>query len=263
MGNNYNQMNPFYPQTFLPYNPFFVKNNFQMNPFNPQNNFMYNPYNSMINYDINNMNPMQQNPIKPNMNNTTLNSDNKFDQMVGIERIIAEYIDLCDNPMPNMGLTLSLVNESDYRKWRITLIGPNDTPYKNGLFIIEIVFPEEYPEKHPECYFITPIYHVSVCRKSKKINDEGGEKLGHTYLMNFRLWKPENKMRGVIYSIFNLFSTDLPDSPYRLDLKRECLENKPLYEEKIKYFTKKYANAMINLKEFDGTKDWDFSYPKK
>ena len=218
---------------------------------------------------MNNMNPNQPNNINPmiiGMNNMTLNFNNNpfgnyVHQMSGIDRIIAEFNDLCNNPMTGMGLTLSLVNESDYRKWRITLIGPNDTSYKNGLFIIEIVFPKEYPEKPPKAYFITPIYHVNVCRKSKKINDEGSEELGNIYLPFLKCWKPENKMRDVILSIFALFYMELPDSPYGLDLVQECLVNRPLYEAKIKYFTKKYANAMINLKEFDRTKDWDFSYP--
>lgn len=79
--------------------------------------------------------------------------------------------------MTSMGLTLSLVNESDYTKWRLTLIGPNDTSYKNGLFIIEIAFPKEYPQKSPEAYFITPIYHVNINPKVKRY--EEGEELGH------------------------------------------------------------------------------------
>ena len=74
-------------------------------------------------------------------------------------------------------------------------------------------------------------------------------------------WKPENKMRDVILSIFALFYMQLPDSPYGLDRAEECNNNRSLYEEKIRYFTKKYANSMSYLKGFDRKKDWDFSYP--
>ena len=225
-----------------------------------------NGMNNMIN--MNNMNVMQPNNINPmiiGMNNMTLNFNNNpfgnyIHQMTGIDRIIAEFNDLCNNPMTGMGLTLSLVNESDYRKWRITLIGPNDTSYKNGLFIIEIAFPEKYPESAPEAYFITPIYHININPKIMKY--EGGEELGHICIAFLNWWKPENKMRDVILSIFALFYMQNPDSPYGLDRAEECHENRPLYEEKIKYFTKKYANAMSYLKGFDRTKDWDFSYPK-
>ena len=215
--------------------------------------------------NLNNMNDMNNmNNMIIGMNNMILNFNNNpfgnyAHQMSGIDRIITEFNDLYNNPMIGMGLTLSLVNESDYRKWRITLIGPNDTSYKNGLFIIEIAFPKEYPQKSPEAYFITPIYHVNVNPKSKKHKDS--EELGHICIAFLNWWKPENKMRDVILSIFALFYMQLPESPYGLDRADECKENRSLYEEKIRYFTKKYANSMSYLKGFDREKDWDFSYP--
>ena len=52
-----------------------------------------------------------------------------------------------------------------------------------------------------------------------------------------------------------------PDSPYGIDRADECRDNRQLYEEKIRYFTKKYANAISYLKGFDRTKDWNFNYP--
>jgi ubiquitin-protein ligase len=216
--------------------------------------------------NMNAMNAMQPNNINPmiiGMNNMTLNFNNNpfgnyIHQMTGIDRIIAEFNDLCNNPMTGMGLTLSLVNESDYRKWRITLIGPNDTSYKNGLFIIEIAFPEKYPECAPEAYFITPIYHVNINPKSKKY--EGSEELGHINIAFLNWWKPEKKMRDAILSIFALFYMNNPDEPYGIDRAVECHENRPLYEEKIKYFTKKYANPMSSGK-YDRDHDWNFNYP--
>lgn len=105
--------------------------------------------------------------------------------MSGIDRIIDEFNDLCNNPMTGMGLTLSLVNESDYRKWRITLVGPNDASYKNGLFIIEINFPGKYPEESPVAYFITPIYQVNI--NPIDGTENGGEELGHICI-SFLKW---------------------------------------------------------------------------
>ena len=144
---------------------------------------------------------------------------------------------------------MSLVNESDYTKWRITLIGPNDTSYKNGLFIIEIAFPVNYQECRPEAYFITPIYHINV-----KHTCMGYEELGHIDNSFLALWRPENRMRDVILSIFALFYIQNPKCPYGIDRASECMNNRTLYEEKIKYFTKKYANVMSYLKGFERTK---------
>ena len=67
-----------------------------------------------------------------------------------------------DNPITNYGITVGLVKEDSYDDWKITLTGPKDTPYKNGVFILNILFLPDYPNKAPEVYFITPIYHLNI-----------------------------------------------------------------------------------------------------
>ena len=48
------------------------------------------------------------------------------------------------------------------------------------------------------------------------------------------------------------------DCAFSSDMAEEFRNNKSLYEEKIKYFTRKYANPMINnYKKYD---NWDFIY---
>jgi hypothetical protein len=50
-----------------------------------------------------------------------------------------------------------------------------------------------------------------------------------------------------------------PDSPYGLARADELRYNKAMHEEKIKYFTKKYARPDIANKEYN--ESWDFTYP--
>ena len=50
-----------------------------------------------------------------------------------------------------------------------------------------------------------------------------------------------------------------PDSPYAFDRADELRNNKQIYEEKIKYFTRKYARPDIANKEYN--ESWDFTYP--
>ena len=175
--------------------------------------------------------------------------------MTGIDRIIAEFNDLCNNPMTGMGLTLSLVNESDYRKWRITLIGPNDTSYKNGIFFLNIKFPDNYPKSAPEVAFKTPIYHINV--NPNKLDMKGAEALGHVCISTLNWWNPECTVKQILTDIFALFYMANPDSPYGMDRANEFRFNKALHEEKIKKFTKKYANPIAANKEY--TESWDFS----
>ena len=92
-------------------------------------------------------------------------------------RNFEEYLELKDNPISNCGVTVGLINENSYDDWKISLTGPKDTPYKNGLFSLNIHFPPEYPNKAPEVFFVTPIYHLNVNPTVPR--NPGDESLGH------------------------------------------------------------------------------------
>ena len=178
-----------------------------------------------------------------------------------MDRIIEEYKDINRNPISNCGVTIGLMNESDYTKWRVTLLGPKDSSYKGGLFILSINFPNDYPNKAPEVCFLTPIYHVNVNPKAPKTQGEGVESLGHVCISTLNWWKPEYTMREVLTNIFALFYMANPDSPYGLDRADEFRNDRATYEEKAKYFTKKYASPMKADKVYDRTQDWNFNIP--
>ena len=118
-------------------------------------------------------------------------------------------------------------------------------------------FPDNYPLKSPEVCFITPIYIVNI--NPQFHNYEDRERLGHISISTLNWWEPENNMIKVITHIYSLLYFPNPNSPYGLDRADECRSNRQLYENKIKYFTKKYANEKIGYKEYNS--HWDFSYP--
>ena len=178
--------------------------------------------------------------------------------MSGLDRIIKEYKDINRNPIGNCGVTVGLFDENDFTKWRVTLLGPKDSSYRNGLFFLSITFPYDYPEKPPEVCFLTPIYHVNVNPKAKRGGN--GESLGHVCISTLNWWSPEYTMRELLTNIFALFYLANPDSPYGLDRADEFRNNRAIYEEKIKEFTRRYASPMRNQNVFpDKNMDWDFS----
>ena len=65
-------------------------------------------------------------------------------------------------------------------------------------------------------------------------------------------------MREVLTNIFALFYLANPRSPYGTDRAREMEKNRKLYDEKVKFFTKKYANPKKAVKTYE--KGWDFTY---
>jgi len=174
-----------------------------------------------------------------------------------MDRLINEFNDLRRNPIPNCGVVVSLKNEGDYRLWYLSMIGPKDTSYKGGLFFLYAKFPEEYPLKAPEVYFETPIYHLNINPKVPRSSED--IPLGHVSLSTLSWWKPEYTIKEVFINIFALFYKANPDSPYGLERAIEFRESRAKYEEKIKVFTKEYANPMSRKKYNSRTEDWNFN----
>ena len=180
------------------------------------------------------------------------------EKIKAMKKIKQEYTDINSNPISNIGVSVGLPNEDNIFEWQCTLIGPKDTSYAGGLFILSVKFPDSYPNKAPEVCFKTPIYHVNINPRKSTSTGEGAEGLGHVCISTLNWWKPEYTMREVLTNIFALFYMGNPDSPYGINRADELRYNKPLYEEKIKYFTKKYAHPSVSNQFYDN--DWDFSF---
>ena len=177
-----------------------------------------------------------------------------FQKIEAMKRIKKEYFEINENPNPNIGFVVGLPEEDNIFKWRVNLVGPQDSSYKGGLFELIVEFPDNYPESAPEIYFTTPIYHLNI-----NPYNNIGVKLGHVSLDFLNNWKPEYTIRETFIYIFGLLYKPNPDNAYGLERANEFRFNKQLYEDKIKYFTRKYANpgACNICKKYD---NWDFTY---
>ena len=143
------------------------------------------------------------------------------------------------------------------------MLGAKDSSYKGGLFFLNVKFPFDFPESPPEICFITPIYHVNINPYKKNIKNPIYKSLGYVRLPLLENWKPEKSMREVmrevLLSIFLLCYSGNPYTAYGEDIANEYRNDRCIYEEKIKRFTKKYANPMkSSKKEYES--DWDFSF---
>jgi len=65
-------------------------------------------------------------------------------------------------------------------------------------------------------------------------------------------------MKEVIPQILSFFLKCDPDCPYGLERADLYINNKELFDKRIKYFTKKYADPSLPYREYEY---WDFSVP--
>ena len=82
-----------------------------------------------------------------------------------MKRIKGEFKELTSKLITNIGVTLWLESENNIFEWKCTLIGPKDISYSGDIFLLNIKFPDNYPEGAREVPFKTPIYHVTLILK--------------------------------------------------------------------------------------------------
>ena len=146
------------------------------------------------------------------------------------ERLRYEFKELKGIPLSINGYTIELFNQNNIYEWKITLLGAKDTPYANGIFFIKLQFPHNYPNRGPEIYFLTPIYHMNVFRINGKVD------------VNFiNDWNPKTNVREILTKLYSIFYLVNPNSPYQIEMAREYIKDKNLYEFNAKKYTDQYA----------------------
>ncbi len=46
--------------------------------------------------------------------------------------------------------------------WNVIICGPEGSIYESGVFQLQLVFPEDYPNRLPQVRFITTVFHSNV-----------------------------------------------------------------------------------------------------
>ena len=228
-------------------------NNIILNEMNKKENdnipYQMNPYKFLIKFK-------KENISESKIEKNNMNINKKQVGISSISSISADLKDLLINPILNIGCTIEFPEYNPY-KCRATLSGPKDTPYKDGLFYIELLFPSNYPNSSPSIRFLTPIYNLNVFPNK----DDPIFPLGLVYFSDNRLWNPSSSIRKMLIDLYSVFYWQDSKRANRKEMAKEYKENRVLYEKKAKYFTKKYASNENALKYCD--QNWDFSCNEK
>jgi len=152
-------------------------------------------------------------------------------------RIMKEYQDLQKNQKENT-VTVWMI-DNDIHHWKGKIHGPIDTCYAGGVFIIDIVIPNDYPFKPPKMKFDTKIWHPNISSVTGAICLD--------ILKNE--WTPALTIRTALISLQALMCEPVPDDPQDAVVAKEYLSDIKKFNEKAKQWVEEYANPEKNFKK--------------
>jgi len=150
--------------------------------------------------------------------------------MAAINRLQKELRELTKEPPSNC--SAGPENDNIFH-WKGTIIGPDDSPYKGGLFILDINFPNDYPFTPPKIKFDTKIYHPNI-------NVNGTICLD---ILN-KEWSPSLTIGKVLLSISALMVDPNPDDPLSPQHANLYKTDRDAYNRTAAHWTHLYANDL-------------------
>eukprot|EP01083_Nonionella_stella_P103697 296393_1 len=148
---------------------------------------------------------------------------------MALRRITKELEDLNQNPVPNCSMG---PENNNMFTWKAILVGPENTPYFDGIFDLHIRIPQDYPFKPPKISFITPIYHCDI-------NSNGSISLDPLQ----DNWSPDRTLHSVFVSIISLLRYPNADDPLVPAIARLYKTNRRLFNKRANDMAVKYASA--------------------
>jgi ubiquitin-conjugating enzyme E2 D/E len=132
-----------------------------------------------------------------------------------------EPLDYCRN------ITLT---GDDIFSWECEIIGPEDSPYAGGIFLLKLEFPAQYPFKAPKLKFLTKVYHPSV---QLETGDICVDVVGS--------WGPTLNAKHCLQVVYSMLQSPEADHPLEESVAQQLREKPKEFEKTAKKYTKEYA----------------------
>ena len=146
---------------------------------------------------------------------------------MSLKRLRKELNELAMDPPSNC--SAGPVGEDLYH-WQETILGPEESIYEGGVYMLNIHFPADYPFKPPKINFITKIYHCNINSSGSICLDILKEQ-----------WSPALSISKVLLSISSLLTDCNPDDPLVTDIAQLYRNNKSQHDANAREWVMRYA----------------------
>ena len=138
-----------------------------------------------------------------------------------------------------------LVDEN-IKHWRAKIMGPDDTTFANGIYLIDIKFPDKYPYSPPQMRFVTKMYHPNIS------SGDGGICLD---ILKNGKWSAALRVEKVLMSIISFLADPNPDDPLSSGAASLYRSDKAKYDKTIVEYKEKYCCKSWETNDKDESRD--------
>ncbi|XP_018468620.1 ubiquitin-conjugating enzyme E2-17 kDa-like [Raphanus sativus] len=117
----------------------------------------------------------------------------------------------------------------DIFHWQAAIMGPTDSPFAGGVFLLSVQFPPNYPYGPPEVSFLTKVYHPNIDSDGNIWIDILREQWGGALISK------------VLLSICALLTDPNPDDPLVPEIAHIYKTDRAKYETTARSWTEEYA----------------------
>mmetsp|Transcript_5380 Transcript_5380/g.16057 ORF Transcript_5380/g.16057 Transcript_5380/m.16057 type:complete len:752 (+) Transcript_5380:273-2528(+) len=159
-------------------------------------------------------------------NTAAAGSSHAGNDSISLKRIEKDFSEV--SKMSARGFYAGLRGD-DSHEWSVIMEGPAHSPYKDGIFILDIDFPKNYPYQPPTLRFRSRIYHCNIGLD------------GNVHLPILRRWTPTCTIYKILCDLRKLLIEPNLQDPLMHSLAAEYEHEPERYRERAMSWTRRFA----------------------
>lgn len=120
--------------------------------------------------------------------------------------------------------------------WNVRILGPHNSPYKEGTFNLEVCIPSNYPFSPPALKFITKVFHPNI-------DDNGRICMDLLKMPPSGNWRPTIGIEGLLIAVRTLLENPNPRDPLMVDTAALFEQDREAFNKQAEEYTIKYAKS--------------------